>query len=64
MQAGLKRALEIVGGKTALAKHLGITKQAISQWSQVPPERVLAVEDATGVPCHEMRPDIYRIPAA
>ena len=64
MQTGLKRALEIIGGKAALAKHLGITKQAVGQWEQVPPDRVLAVEDATGVPCYEMRPDIYRVPAA
>lgn len=66
MQEALKRVLEIVGGPAALARHLGITKQAISQWAQVPAERVLDVEDATdgAVRCHEMRPDIYRVPAA
>lgn len=65
MQKGLERALEIVGGPTALARALGITKQAISQWSRVPADRVLSVEDATDgtVACHEMRPDIYRAPA-
>ena len=39
-------------------------RQAISQWSRVPADRVLSVEDATdgNVACHEMRPDIYRAP--
>lgn len=66
MQESLKRALQIVGGPTALARYLGISKQAISKWSKVPPERVLAVEDATGgaVKAHELRPDIYRAPGA
>ena len=66
MQEGLKRALEIVGGPAALARHLGITKQAVGQWSQVPAERVLDVEDATNgaVKGHELRPDICRAPEA
>ncbi len=62
MEDSLQRALDIAGGPTALARHLGITKQAVSQWLKVPPERVLAVEDATGVACYELRPDIYRVP--
>lgn len=64
MEENLQRALDIVGGATALARRLGITKQAVSQWPRVPPERVLAVEDATNgaVTCYELRPDIYRAP--
>lgn len=42
-----------------LAQQLGITAQAISQWTRVPVERVLDVERLTGVPRHELRPDIY-----
>lgn len=45
-----------------LAHQLGITAQAISQWTRVPVERVLDVERITGVPRHELRPDIYPIP--
>ncbi len=64
MEESLQRALDIVGGPTALGRYLGITKQAVSQWSRVPAERVLAVEDATdrAVPCWELRPDLYRVP--
>lgn len=60
----LQRAKKVVNGSTRLAAELGgrITPQAISQWKQVPAERVLDVERATGVPRHELRPDIYPAP--
>jgi DNA-binding transcriptional regulator YdaS (Cro superfamily) len=55
----LERAIKAAGGLAALAEPLGITAQAISQWDEVPPLRVLAVERATGVPRTELRPDLY-----
>ena len=57
----LERAKQEVGGNTGLARRLAgrISPQAISQWRQVPAERVLDVERATGVPRHELRPDLY-----
>lgn len=58
-KAALKRAIKAVGGLTELAAPLGITAQAISQWDEVPPLRVLAVERASGVSRHELRPDLY-----
>lgn len=42
-----------------LAKALNITHGAISQWDRVPAERVLDVERETGIPRHELRPDLY-----
>lgn len=42
-----------------LARSLGITHGAISQWDQVPAERVLDVERITGISRHELRPDIF-----
>jgi DNA-binding transcriptional regulator YdaS (Cro superfamily) len=62
MHNGLIRAKEVAGGPSGLAPLLKITPQAISQWKKVPAERVLEVERATGVPRHELRPDIYPPP--
>lgn len=45
--------------KFQLAQELGITHGAISQWSQVPSERVLDVERITGISRHELRPDVF-----
>ncbi len=36
-----------------------ITPQAISQWKQVPAERVIEVERVTGLSRHLLRPDVF-----
>lgn len=48
-----------------LARIVGVDKSTATRWARgrVPAERVLAVEKATGVPRHELRPDIYPAPA-
>ena len=51
----IKRA----GGISALARALGIRHNAIYSWKRVPAERVLAVEEATGIPRSDLRPDLY-----
>ncbi|MGH9644179.1 MAG: transcriptional regulator [Terriglobales bacterium] len=59
----IDKACEKVGGQTALAKKLGLRSQgSVSRWiatGLVPPRRVLAVEAASGVSRHELRPDLY-----
>ena len=57
----LQLALTKAGGLAGLADPLGISIQAISQWDEVPPLRVIAVEKITGVPRHVLRPDLYPI---
>jgi DNA-binding transcriptional regulator YdaS (Cro superfamily) len=55
-----KQAIEVAGGPAKLAKVLGgITSQAISQWKKIPPHRVIAIEAASGISRHRLRPDIY-----
>lgn len=62
MTDALKSAIKAAGGTIKLAAHLGITRQAVEQWTCVPAERVLAVERFTGVSRYQLRPDIYGPP--
>jgi DNA-binding transcriptional regulator YdaS (Cro superfamily) len=59
---GLEQAIAAAGSMTALAMALGVTPQSVAGWVQVPAERCLAVEAATGIPRHVLRPDIYGPP--
>ena len=47
------------GRRQALARALSIGPSALSQWHQVPAERVLDVERLTGISRYELRGDIY-----
>lgn len=62
-KVALKRAVESVGGQAKFARLIGVTAQAVSQWEEVPPLRVLVVERVSGVPRHELRPDLYPLEA-
>lgn len=55
----LQRAIKGAGGIGRLASELGISRQAVDKWSEVPPTRVLEVERLSGVSRHELRPDLY-----
>lgn len=57
-------AIERFGSAQAgLAKALGVTPQAVSQWVRgsrpIPPRHALAIEAATGVSRHDLRPDVF-----
>jgi TorA maturation chaperone TorD/DNA-binding transcriptional regulator YdaS (Cro superfamily) len=64
--AALERAIAAAGGQSALARLIGKSQGHVWHWlkvaKRVPAEAVLAIEEATGVPRHELRPDVY--PAA
>ena len=47
------------GLRLRVARELGITHGAVSQWRRVPAERVLDVSRITGIPKEDLRPDIY-----
>ncbi len=58
----LDRAVQAAGSQLALANALGIKSPSISGWydrKKVPVERVIAIESATGVSRHELRPDVF-----
>lgn len=57
-------AVERTGtGQAGLARLLGVSPQAVNQWVNgnrpVPSRHVLAIERATGVSRHELRPDVF-----
>lgn len=57
--APLKKALDRAGGPKRLAERLGIVPSAVTQWTRVPPRHVRVVAAMTGIPPHELRPDIF-----
>ena len=65
MTGFLEKAVEIVGGQSALARACGVKQGHVWYWlneaDQVPAEHVLKIEEATGgkVSRHDLRPDIY-----
>ena len=58
-QAVLTEAVRAAGGTAALARAIGTTPQAISQWRRVPAARVIEVEAVSGVSRERLRPDLY-----
>jgi len=59
----IRQAVKIVGSQSELARICGVSQPAVWKWLQtakrVPAEQVLAIETATGVSRHFLRPDIY-----
>jgi DNA-binding transcriptional regulator YdaS (Cro superfamily) len=55
----IQEAIDVAGGTAVLAERVGIQAPSIYSWRRVPPNRVLAVEAATGIPRHRLRPDLY-----
>lgn len=55
----ISKVLASAGTQQELAQRIGVTPSALSQWDRVPHLRVLTVERVTGIPRHELRPDLY-----
>lgn len=60
----IDQAIQQAGGVSRLASILGVTPQAVSNWrsrESVPAEQVLAIETATGISRHDLRPDVFGV---
>lgn len=58
----LRKACETAGGQSILARAIGKTQGHLSKWVErgyIPAESVIAIEKATGIPRHQLRPDVY-----
>ena len=63
---GLQLALDKAGSQSRLAEICGVSQPTVWGWinrgrGMLPAEYVLKVEDATGLPRHELRPDLYPV---
>jgi len=67
----LRQAVDIAGGQTELAKIIDPTQKKLKQqniWTWLNRDKkisarwVVKVSQVTGVPCHELRPDIFPTP--
>jgi DNA-binding transcriptional regulator YdaS (Cro superfamily) len=47
------------GRLSNLARALKITPAAINQWKIIPADKLVAISNETGIPRHELRPDLY-----
>ena len=44
---------------SALARHLGVSRQGVADWPQVPEDRHTAVAAWLGIEPRDLRPDLY-----
>jgi DNA-binding transcriptional regulator YdaS (Cro superfamily) len=56
----IREAAGKVGGVPKLARRLGVSRQAIYQWTEVPVERAADLERVTGIPRSRFRPDVFK----
>jgi DNA-binding transcriptional regulator YdaS (Cro superfamily) len=58
---------KLFGSPSALAKAIGENPSTVHCWKHrgvIPPNKVLAVSDVTGIPPHRIRSDIFAAPSA
>ena len=58
----IEAAIELLGGPTKGAEVLDVSPAVIGMWklrNRIPADKVLAVETATGISRHVLRPDIF-----
>ena len=62
-RVAIEKAVALAGSQAELARRIGVKQAHVWNWlnrdAKVPADRVLAIEAATGVSRHDLRPDIY-----
>ncbi|WP_082794858.1 transcriptional regulator [Sphingomonas sanguinis] len=64
----LAEAVRAAGNQTAFGRLIGKRQSSVREWLKndrpLPAEHVLAIEEATGISRHRLRPDIYPEPTS
>jgi DNA-binding transcriptional regulator YdaS (Cro superfamily) len=66
-EAPITRAIRAAGGDEAFMATLGIKRRTLfylKKGQRLDPMRAIAIEAATGVPRHELLPEVFSAPAA
>lgn len=61
----VETVIEALGGVAAAARKLGVKHTSVIGWRSrgvIPAERVRQVSEASGLPNHVLRPDLYDAP--
>lgn len=53
------KVIKKYGGPKALGDALGVSRQAVWQWKQIPLKYLRRIEDDTGISRQKLRPDLY-----
>lgn len=60
---GIEKLLQHFGTQVKAAKVLGVSKQAVNSWvkgrNRIPPSMAKSIEEKTGIPRSEFRPDLW-----
>ena len=69
MLNALMKAVEIAGGQAELSQKIGLQRTSsninvmVSRDKKASAKYVAKISEVTGVPCYELRPDIFPVPA-
>ena len=69
MLDALKKAINIAGGNAELSEKIGLERTAsnvnvmVNRDKKASVKYVAKISEVTGVPCYELRPDIFPVPA-
>ena len=69
MLDALKKAISIAGGNAELSEKIGLTRTSsnvnvmVARDKKASAKYVTKISEVTGVPCYELRPDIFPAPS-